>query len=331
MRLSELGEFGLIERIQKATPRGRGVRLGIGDDAAWVECRRNSLLITSDLLVEGVHFDLQWTSFYALGYKALSVNLSDLAAMGGCPAYLLLSLGIPVDFKVEDIEAFYRGVRELASQTGVALVGGDTSAADRFFISVALVGYAPYRPITRSGAKVGDDLYVTGTLGDSALGLELLKKRISRDEGHETAYLISRHRLPTARVKAGTLLAQKRLARAMTDISDGLLQDLSHLCKASRVGAVVWEDSLPLSRAYRLCAGRKRASYALTGGEDYELLFCLRERDNARLRKAHRQLGVPVTRIGNCVPARDGIKVLTSKGECLSFPVMGHDHFRNNL
>jgi thiamine-monophosphate kinase len=331
MRLSELGEFGLIERVQRATPRGRGVRLGIGDDAAWVECRRNSLLITSDLLVEGVHFDLEWTSFYALGYKALSVNLSDLAAMGGRPSYLLLSLGIPVDFRVEDMDEFYRGVRKLASQTGVALVGGDTSAAERFFISVALVGYAPYGPVTRRGGKVGDDLYVTGTLGDSALGLEFLKKRKSGNEGDEAAYLISRHRLPAARVKAGTLLAQRRLARAMTDISDGLLQDLSHLCRASRVGAVVWEDSLPLSRAYRLCAGRKGAAHALTGGEDYELLFCLRERDQARLRKAHRRLGVPVTRIGRCVPARDGIKVLTSKGDCVSFPVMGHDHFRNNL
>ena len=141
MRLKELGEFGLIERIQKATPRGRGVRLGIGDDAAWVTSRQDSILITSDLLIEGVHFNLKWTSFFDLGYKTLSVNLSDLAAMGGSPAYLVLSLGIPVDFKVEDVEDFYRGIRRLASHSGVALVGGDTSTSKLFFISAFLVGH----------------------------------------------------------------------------------------------------------------------------------------------------------------------------------------------
>ena len=140
MKLSELGEFGLIERIRKVTPKGRGVRLGIGDDAAWVECEGRSFLITSDLLIEGIHFDFRWTSFYGLGYKTLAVNLSDLAAMGGRPAYLTLSLGIPVDFKTENIEKFYRGIRTLAVQSGVSLVGGDTSLSERFFISASLVG-----------------------------------------------------------------------------------------------------------------------------------------------------------------------------------------------
>ena len=172
MKLKELGEFGLIERVQKATPRGRGVRLGIGDDAAWVDCKQDSFLITSDLLIEGAHFNLKWTSFYDLGYKALAVNLSDLAAMGGNPAYMVLSLAIPVDFRAEDIEEFYRGIRSLASESRVALVGGDTSASDRFFICVCLVGHAPYRPITRTGAQVDDDLYTTGTLGDASLGLD---------------------------------------------------------------------------------------------------------------------------------------------------------------
>ena len=131
MRLSELGEFGLIERIRKTIPKGRGVRLGIGDDAAWVESRKNSLLITSDLLIEGVHFDLRWVSFYGLGYKTLAVNLSDIAAMGGCPAYLILSIGFPVDFKTENVEEFYRGIRTLASRSGVSIVGGDTSASNQ--------------------------------------------------------------------------------------------------------------------------------------------------------------------------------------------------------
>ncbi|MGH7771304.1 MAG: thiamine-phosphate kinase [Candidatus Binatia bacterium] len=330
MRLNELGEFGLIERIRKATPKGRGVRLGIGDDAAWLECRNRSFLITSDVLIEGVHFNLKWSSFYDLGYKTLAVNLSDLAAMGGSPAYLVLSLGIPVDFKTKDIEEFYRGIRVLASQSGVALVGGDTSASKRFFISAFLVGYAPNRPITRSGGKVGDDLYVTGTLGDSALGLELLKKK-EESNAHKAADLIARHRFPTARLKAGTFLAQEKLANAMIDVSDGLLQDLGHLCKASGVGAVVWQEALPLSPAYRSYAGRKGTLYALTGGEDYELLFCLRRRNRTRLEKIKKRLGVPITRIGKCVPSREAIKVLDGKGNPLSIPVLGHDHFKNKL
>ncbi len=329
MRLKELGEFGLIDRIQKATPRGRGVRLGIGDDAAWVTSRQNSILITSDLLIEGVHFNLKWTSFFDLGYKTLSVNLSDLAAMGGSPAYLVLSLGIPVDFKVEDVEDFYRGIKRLASQSGVALVGGDTSTSKFFFISAFLVGHAPYGAVTRSGAKVGDDLYVTGTIGDSSLGLDLLKTSKARTKGLEIAYLASRHRLPTARLKAGALLAKKRLARAMIDISDGLLEDLTHLCDASGTGAVIWEDALPLSRQYQHLTGWKEIRYVLTGGEDYELLFCIRARDRARLEKIRTRLGVPITRIGKCVPARHGITIVNAKGAPLPFPKMGYDHFKD--
>jgi thiamine-monophosphate kinase len=328
MRLSELGEFGLIERIRGATPRGPGVRVGIGDDAAWVDCKYGSLLITSDLLLEGVHFELKWTSLYALGYKTLAVNLSDLAAMGGTPAYLVLALGIPVDIEAEDVEEFYRGIRALASRTHVALVGGDTSASKRFFIGATLVGFAPYGAIPRSGGKVGDDLYVTGTLGDSALGLDLLKrkKRFSRRDG--IAYLLSRHHFPTARLGAGTVLAKKKLARAMIDVSDGLLQDLGHVCKASGVGAVVYQEALPLSRPYRRWMGRKGARFALAGGEDYELLFCLRREDRGRLERIKQQLGVRVTRIGECVAPGEGIRVIDEEGRPVAVPVGGHDHFK---
>jgi len=328
MKLREIGEFGLIERIQKSTSKGRGVVLGIGDDAAWVRSKRAPLLFTSDLLIEGVHFDFKWTSFYELGYKTLSVNLSDLAAMGGMPDYLVISLGIPVDFKVEDIEEFYRGIRKLALHSGVSLVGGDTSSANRFFISAFLVGHAPYGPVTRGGAKVGDDLYVTGTLGDSSLGLDLLRRSKGRLTRGEVAYLTSRHRLPTARLRAGTILAKEKLARAMIDVSDGLIQDLTHLCKASGTGAVIWHEALPLSRPYRRFTGGKRSRYSLTGGEDYELLFSLRTRDRARLQKIRKRLDVPVTHIGRCVPARQGITVVNGKGTPLPLPQKGYDHFK---
>lgn len=328
MRLRELGEFGLIERIRKATPSGPGVRLGIGDDAAWVACKQSSLLITSDLLLEGVHFNLRWTSFYGLGYKTLAVNLSDLAAMGGSPAYLIVSLGIPVDFKAEDVEQFYRGLRALALRSGVVLIGGDTSASKRFFISATLVGYSPYGAIRRSGGRIGDDLYVTGTLGDAALGLQLLKRRKHRARRRGFAYLFARHHFPTARLTAGALLAREKLAKAMIDISDGLLQDLGHICTASRVGAIVYQDALPLSAAYRNWAGRKGPLYALTGGEDYELLFCVRRRDRRRLERIKKRLGVQVTRIGQCRPLAEGIRVVNPEGEPIAIPVTGHDHFR---
>lgn len=328
MKLSRLGEFGLIERVRRATPRGPGVYLGIGDDAAWVQMRSGSCLLTADLLIEGVHFDLKWTSLYALGYKALAVNLSDIAAMGGIPAYLLLSLGIPAMFDSEDVGEFYRGIRSLALKSGVALVGGDTSVAKSFFISACLFGHAPYRPVTRAGAEVGDDIYVTGTLGDSALGLNLLKRKSRRLTDPAAKFLLARHHFPTPRLRTGATLAKEKLARAMIDISDGLLQDLGHLCKASRTGAIVVEEKLPLSSAYRTLAGPRGTSHALAGGEDYELLFCARPRDRIQLERLRRRLDVPITRIGTCVPARDGIKVLNPKGQRTSFRARGHDHFK---
>jgi thiamine-monophosphate kinase len=330
MRLSKLGEFGLIERIRSATPQGHGVRVGIGDDAAWLECRSPTFLLTTDLLVEGIDFKLEWSTFYSLGYKILAVNLSDIAAMGGLPSYLTLSLGIPSDFTTEDLDQFYRGVRFLARRSGVSLVGGDVSAAARFFISAALIGHCPTAPVPRSGARPGDDLYVTGTLGDSALGLDLIKKKQRRGSRGAVAYLVRRHQFPTARLKAGALLARRRLARAMIDVSDGLLQDLTHLCKASAVGAEVRENALPLSTAYKALAGRKGAVHALVGGEDYELLFSVRPRDKRRLEKIKRRLGVPITRIGRCLPAGQGIKLIDGHGRLASFSFTGYDHFKSN-
>ncbi len=301
--------------------------MGIGDDAAWTRAKGN-LLLTSDLLIDKVHFDRRWASFYGLGYKTLAVNLSDVAAMGGTPEYLLLSLGLPVDFKVKDIEEFYRGIGQLASQTGVSLVGGDTCASKCFFTSAFLVGHAPYGPVKRSGARVGDDLYVTGTLGDSFLGLNLLKKRKRIGTSKEVAYLTSRHLFPQARLKAGSILAKEKLAKAMIDISDGLVQDLGHLCKSSGTGAEIWQEAIPLSPPYRRLAGVNRAHYSLAGGEDYELLFSVRARDHKRLKKIQNRLGVPITHIGKCLPARHGITVTTSQGTSLSLSQMGYDHFK---
>jgi thiamine-monophosphate kinase len=329
MRLDQLGEFGFLERIRRLIPENRNVSIGIGDDAACVKIKNHSAVVTADLMLEGVHFDLTWTSFFDLGFKALAVNLSDIAAMGAIPAYLMLSLGIPVHYQTRDIEQFYKGIRSLAQSSGVALIGGDTSAADRLLISPCLIGHCPFRPITRAGAKEQNDIYVTGTLGDSALGLQLLKRR-GVTQGKSTSYLINRHHRPTPRLATGALLSRSGLATAMIDISDGLLQDLGHICKASHVGARICEAELPLSAAYRALAGRDGTRLAVTGGEDYELLFCARRRDRAPIEKLQKQLGVPITRIGSCTSERDGISLLGNTGKPITAYTKGHDHFKRS-
>ena len=330
MKLSRLGEFGLIEEIRRFTPKGRGVRLGIGDDAAWVLNPTGSSLITTDLLIEGIHFDLHWTSMFDLGFKTLAVNLSDIAAMGGVPAYLLLSLGIPANFDSKKIAEFYRGIRALAVKSGVALIGGDTNLAQSFLVSACVIGHAPHRPVSRSGAKLGDDIYVTGTLGDAALALQLLKSGSRLTKPRLVAELLARHHRPTARLAIGRLLAKGGLARAMIDISDGLVQDLGHICRASRVGAVLMADSLPLSRAYRVLdsGGAEGLRCALTGGEDYELLFCARRTDRDRINKLQQRAKVAITRIGTCVAAKAGLTVLDGSGKPLDLRAKGHDHFK---
>lgn len=328
MKLSRLGEFALIDSIRRATPLGHGVRLGIGDDAAWLESKSGSILVTSDLLIEGIHFKLAWTSLFSLGYKAVAVNLSDIAAMGGKPSYLVLALGIPADFDSDKVYEFYRGVKSLCSKTGVALVGGDTNVSKSLIISVCVIGHAPYSPVRRSGAKVGNDVYVTGTLGDSALGLKLLRSGTGGSNRRAFAYLVSRHHQPTPRLTAGALIARQRLATAMIDISDGLLQDLGHICKASGIGAQISAANLPLSDAYRILAGKDGFRYALNGGEDYELLFCARRRDRGRIKKLQKLIEIPISRIGSCVSAKTGITVLDSLGRLVSLPSKGYNHFR---
>jgi len=195
-------------------------------------------------------------------------------------------------------------------------------------VSVCLIGHPPTQPVRRSGAKVGDDIYVTGTLGDSALGLALLRKQLPGAKQNGAAQLLARHHRPTPRLAAGALLARRKLATAMIDVSDGLLQDLGHICRASRIGAMIWPEQLPLSRAYLALARKAGISLALNGGEDYELLFCARPHHRERIEKLSAPAHVRISRIGRCVPAAQGITVLDSAGKPLSLHSKGHDHFR---
>ena len=329
MKLSRLGEFGLIERIRRKQPVGRGVRLGIGDDAAWVENPSGSSLVTADLLIEGVHFDLKWTSLFDLGYKSLAVNLSDIAAMGGMPAYAILSLGIPANLDSKHVEELYRGINALARPNGVSVVGGDTNSAKSLIISVCVIAHPPGRPLRRSGASIGNDIYVTGTLGDSALGLKLLRRGGAGLRKRAAAKLLARHRRPVPRLATGALLARERLATAMIDVSDGLVQDLRHICRASATGAVIYNERLPLSAEYRALAGKEGTRHALMGGEDYELLFCARRSNRGRIQELSETSRVPISRIGICV-AGQGVRVLDQTGKGIASGALGgHDHFKN--
>jgi thiamine-monophosphate kinase len=264
---------------------------------------------------------------FDLGYKSLAVNLSDIAAMGGIPAYAIFSLGIPTHLDSRQILAFYRGVATLAKPSGVSLVGGDTNVAKLLTISVCVIGHAPYAPVRRSTARVGDDIYVTGTLGDAALGLTVLRRDKQALRRTAVRQVLARHHRPTPRLNAGLALARWKLVTAMIDISDGLLQDLGHICESSGIGARVQNDKLPLSKAYRILAGNAGTRYALSGGEDYELLFCARPRNRARILKLARIAKVPMTRIGTCVPALRGVKIVNQLGHPLRVRKKGHDHF----
>jgi thiamine-monophosphate kinase len=340
MKISDLGEFGLIGRIKKLAPRrSSSTLIGIGDDAAALKLSAShTLLATTDLLIEGVHFDLAYTDFPSLGWKAAAVNLSDIAAMGGVPRYCLTALGIPAGIPVEQVTGFYRGFNALLKKYAVELAGGDTCSSRKgLFISVTALGEVePKRIITRAGAKPGDRIYVTGTLGDSAAGMELLQMRNSefgirnkkstiRNPQSAMEKLIGRHLRPMPRVEWGRKLALSGCASAMIDVSDGLSSDLSRICEQSRAGAEVLTEQVPLSGALRSLAGelaKPAAHYALSGGEDYELLFTV---PPGRVKKL-RSLKLPLTEIGVITPGKI-LSQVDGKGRKRPLLPAGYDHF----
>jgi len=324
--LSELGEFGFIKRIAGCITAGAGVALGIGDDAAAIEPVPGRLcLVTSDMMVEGVHFDLSFCDAVSLGKKALSVNLSDIAAMGGEPRQFLLSLAVPPSLSLDFLDDFIQGMLQRAGEFGVLLIGGDTcSSPDRMVLSVTVLGdQLPERIVRRSGARPGDRVCVTGTVGDSALGLELLRK------GTREGVAVARHLDPTPRVREGRTLAEAGIPSAMIDISDGLLADLGHILDLSSVGALLHTDKLPLSShflAHFPVADQASLSMALAGGEDYELLFTAPPEKIPAALALMEKLGTPVAVIGT-ITAEQGLVVRGPDGE--EFPVRGkgYDHF----
>lgn len=314
-------EFELIKKLTAKTPReARDLICGVGDDAAVIACSgEKNLLVTTDALIEGVHFRREWTDFETLGRKALAVNLSDIAAMGGMPRFYLVSIGLPLSSAASTAEKIYGGMNALADEHGAILIGGDTVASNLgVVISITAIGEVKQgRCLYRKGARAGDTIYVTGTLGGSALGLACLEKGI-KDRGGK--FFVQRHNNPSPRIKEGKEIVSEGKATSMIDISDGLVADLTHVADESGVGFRIDAGRLPMDENYTTLANElllDPIKLALTGGEDYELLFT----GPAGMENNW------TTRVGTIEADKKIRNVIGKNGDILKFDRVGFDHF----
>ena len=333
MKISELGEFGLIDLLagmvnaanDKKTAARRRLILGIGDDAAAWQGDDSIQMATVDALVQDVHFTLETTTWEELGWKALAVNLSDIAAMGGIPSYALVSLALPGQTEVEEITALYRGMIGLAEQFGVAIIGGNMSGAPLVVINITVLGSAKgdKQILTRSAARPGEKVAVTGHLGTAAAGLEMLSKHLSfGPEARDS--LRGAFLKPYPRVTEGQLLVEHGV-RAAIDISDGLLSDLRHICQMSGVGARIEIKRIPIHPAVKANFEGRALEMALSGGEDYELLFTASSGVIDKLKAA---ISAPITVIGEITSEKAGeISLIDEKGNPVNAMKMGWEHF----
>jgi len=349
MQLKEIGEFGLIDRIKNIVDTSSAeLIVGIGDDAAAFRTSSALLtLLTTDVLIEGVHFDLDYFTFQQLGWRALAVNLSDIAAMGGLPKYAVFSLGLPEKIQVESVEEFYQGAKEVGDKFQTAVIGGDTTQSpDRLFIAVTVVGEVEENKLTRrSGAQVGDAVFVTGTLGGAQAGLQLLKSGdtplipprggtkggVPSTADSKHGALIEKHLTPQPRINEARFLVDNFPIHAMIDISDGLASEINHICNQSDVGALLNADDIPIDSASKETADffkDKALEYALNGGEDFELLFTAPEKVADELQKKFRdKFGFACARIGTIREKAVGIVLEDTDGKQVPILTKGYEHF----
>lgn len=333
MEISELGEFGLIDRLTAGLkPVNSSTVKGVGDDCAILRNRETDILVTTDLLLEGVHFDLTYVPLKHLGYKSAIVNFSDVYAMNGTPRQITVSLGISKRFTVEHIEELFAGIRLACEIYGVDLVGGDTTSSRQgLVISITCIGEAPAdKVVSRSGAKDTDLICVSGDLGAAYMGLQLLEREkvasagqkdfIPKFEGKE--YLVERQLKPEARRDIIEELAKAGIVpTAMMDVSDGLSSELLHICKQSNVGCRVYEDRIPIDYQTAIMAeelGMNLVTAALNGGEDYELLFTVPLHYHEQIEKLP---GVKL--IGHITKADLGCAMITRDGTEISLRAQG--------
>lgn len=326
MKIREIGEHKFIGALKKGfkTPHTRVVK-GIGDDTSvTIQTDTRLLLTTTDTLNEGVHFSLEYTDAKRLGRKALNVSISDIAAMGGVPTFYLVALSVPPSTDAEFLHELYLGLKEAGLKAGCTLIGGNTSSSKKISITTTVLGeISKDEVVYRSGAAIGDTVYASGTLGGASLGLSILSVGGKRRHYEEA---IERHLDPTPRLKLGRYIAKDRLASAMIDLSDGLVADLRHICDESKVGAEIELMSVPVSRElYEWEPDLKER--ALTGGEDYELLFTAPASSLSGLTGLSEKLGIDITPIGKIVEKEKGITVLDKTGQAMDIEIEGFDHF----
>ncbi len=338
MRVSDLGEFGLIRRISGflSSPPG-DVVVGIGDDVAVLRTDGPEyLLATCDVQVENIHFVRTAITPYQLGRKVIAINVSDIAACGGKPAWALVSLALAPDTEVAFVDGLYEGMHEQIRLAGGAIVGGNLSKTrSDMVIDLTLLGkVVPEHLVLRNGALPGDLILVTGSLGDSKAGLELILHPDARVEVEFRETVFARHLTPTPRLKEGQALGASQMVRAMADVSDGTLGDLGHICRASGVNAEIWVDRLPLSLACGKVAealSRDPIQWALTGGEDYELLFTAGEDSTSGIRKMiEEETGTPCSVIGRITDKGNGgirLRSENARGGDYVLGAKSWDHF----
>jgi thiamine-monophosphate kinase len=337
--IADLGEFGLIEHLTKnAEIQNASTILGVGDDAAVIDHFGKQTVVTTDLLLEGIHFDLMYTPLKHLGYKAVVVNLSDIYAMNATPTQITLSIGISNRFSVEALNEFYEGVYFACEKYGVDLIGGDTSSSLKgFVISVTAIGeVAPDQFVKRSTAKKGDLICVSGDVGGAYLGLTLMEreKKIYQENPNiqpdleDESYIVGKLLKPEARKGIIEFFASNQIVpTAMMDVSDGISSEVLHICKQSNLGARVYEEKLPIADASRKAAfkfGLDPTVCALNGGEDYELIFTIAQEDHDKI-----VLNEEISVIGYITDLEEGVKLLTKGGNQYDLKAQGWNAFNS--
>lgn len=326
-RINQVGEYGLIDLIKKQIfSKDERVVINIGDDAAVIRSSpRRFLIFTTDTMVERVHFDLTYFTYEEIGWKAMAANLSDIAAMGGLPKYALVTLGLPKSIRTEEVLSIYQGASKIGRKYGCKIIGGDTTLVPKqLFVSITLLGEVDKKYLlTRGGAKKGDLICVTGKLGEAQAGLEFLKKR-----GRQRLSFVRKHLKPQPRINEARILAKNLKITSMIDISDGLSSELFHLTDESHLGALVYEQSLPISPKCLKLAFILKSSpleLVLSSGEEYELLFTVARKDRSKLEKIKSKLNFSV--IGKMVEKKKGVKLITRSGRKTDIKKIGFVHF----
>src|SRR6187399_1318686 len=338
--ISSLGEFGLIDHLTKNNEtKNASTILSVGDDAAVIDHFGRQTVITTDLLVEGIHFDLMYTPLKHLGYKSVIVNLSDIYAMNAEPTQIVLSLGISSKFSVEALDEFYEGVYAACEKYNVDLVGGDTTTSQKgFIISVTAIGeVSPDKFVKRSTAKKGDLLCVSGSLGAAYVGLLFLereKKIFLESPGVQPdlegeSYVVGKLLKPEAKKNIIEFLETQSITpTAMMDISDGLSSEILHICKQSNLGCILYEEKIPVAEETKKAAFKFEidpTACALSGGEDYELLFTIPQSEHEKL-----VLNEQISVIGYMAEASEGVKILTKGGGTHDITAQGWNAFKKS-